>query len=117
MVQYYFNFFAYIHEKMQFLLFDGQNVFQFQHYKPILIELFLIKYVPPLILVNVDTICPLGSTAERLSFTSTLAAHGARFSAAAAGLWFLLSGREETEPRNGAPCSLVRRAAVACNKM
>ena len=77
----------------------------------------MIKYVPPLILVKVNTICPLGSTAERLSLTSTLAAHGARSSAAAAGLWFLLSGREENEPRNGVSLSLLRCAAVPCNKM
>ena len=77
----------------------------------------MIKYVPPLILVNIDAIGPLDSTAERLSFTSTRAAHGVRSSAAAAGQWFLLSGREESEPRNGALCSLVRCAAVACDKM
>ena len=77
----------------------------------------MIKYVPPLILVNVDAICPLDAAVERLSLTTTLAAHGARSSAAAAGLWFLLSGREESEPRNDTPCSLVRCAAVACDKM
>jgi len=78
----------------------------------------MIQYVPPLILVNIDAICPLDSTAERLSFASTLAAHGARSSAAAARLWFLLSsGREESELRNDAPFTLVRCAAVACNKM
>jgi len=77
----------------------------------------MVKYVPPRILVNTDAICFLDSTAERLSFTSTRAADGARSSAATAGQWFLLSGREENEPRNGAPSSLVRCAAVACNKM
>jgi len=77
----------------------------------------MIKYVPPLILVKVDAICPLDSTAERLSFTSTRAALGATSSAAAAGQWFLLSGREESEPRNGALCSLVRCAAVDCDEM
>jgi len=77
----------------------------------------MIKYVPPLVLVNIDAICPLDSTAERLSFTSTRAAHGARYSAAAADQWFLLSGGEKSEPRNGALCSLVRCAAVACDKI
>ena len=77
----------------------------------------MIKYVPPLVLVDFDAISPLDSTVERLSSTSTLAAHGARSSAAAAELWFPQSGREKSEPRNGAPCSLLRCAAVACDKM
>ena len=77
----------------------------------------MVKYVFLLVLVNVHTIQRPDSSTERLDSTLILAAHGARFSVAAAGACFLLSDREESEPPNVVTFSLVRCAAAACNKM
>jgi hypothetical protein len=77
---------------------------------------FLIKYVPPLILVRVDTICPFDSTQNVSALRQPLRHMALEHQRQPLGYGFCCRVERSASPEM-ALLSLVRFAAVACKEM